>query len=116
MVIALKLLNIVTFLRTQGLKSAFIAIEEPESNLYPQHQRDLRLRIREFTKKIKEELKINLQIIITSHSAEILRRLHFSDLIILKKETGTVSYRIPADFIETMTNELAEGIQVSNKT
>ncbi|OLS12940.1 MAG: hypothetical protein RBG13Loki_3426 [Promethearchaeota archaeon CR_4] len=108
-IIALKLLNIISYLKNNGLKSAFIGIEEPELNLHPHHQRDLISKIKEFVQKIKEEEGLNLQIIFTSHSSEILRRIEFSDLILLKKEEGTVASRIPSDFINTMTKELAGG-------
>lgn len=60
-----------------------IGIEEPEAHLHPHLQRHL-------SSRIKEEVKDNLQIILTSHSANISSKLDIDKTIILFKNNGKV--------------------------
>lgn len=78
-----------------------LGIEEPETNLHPQLQRELISEI-----KSKNSNGNEIQVIFTTHSAVISDQLEHNELVLFKKVEDksrgfkTITYQIPADFWE----------------
>ncbi|KKL16044.1 hypothetical protein LCGC14_2499530, partial [marine sediment metagenome] len=84
-VIALKLLKIKSIINTIHVNSVFLAIEEPEAHLHPHLQRQLIENLKLFQKKFKDKFEIDIQFIITSHSSNVIKKIEYNELRILRK-------------------------------
>ncbi|MHA1293482.1 MAG: ATP-dependent nuclease [Promethearchaeota archaeon] len=106
-VIAFKMLKIFSILKDKDLKSAFVAIEEPEAHLHPHLQRQFVNNLRNLQNTFKNKYGINIQIIVTSHSANILSRIMFFELIVFKKHNdATQALLFSKDFIDELIASL----------
>jgi len=115
-VIALKLLNIKAILLNQyQIKSVFLAIEEPEVHLHPQLQRQLIKNLKKIQKIFFKEYNINMQIIISSHSSNIIKNIEYNELKIIKKNKEGFSecIEIPNDIIEIILKKIL-GAKLNN--
>lgn len=110
-VIAFKILRIVSYLKGKRINSAIVGIEEPEAHLSPHFQRDLITVLKRLQNDIEERERIKLQFIITSHSSEILRKLNFNELRILKRKdnklfTNYIKTKFPEELATELYNKL----------
>jgi putative ATP-dependent endonuclease of OLD family len=87
-VICLKILRMVQFMKSEGVKSGFIAIEEPENHIHPHLQRAFINSILEIKSYYSE---LNIQFIITTHSKEIIRYQYPESLAILRLNSKITS-------------------------
>jgi len=102
-VMSLKILRVFSILKEMDIKSAFIAIEEPEAHIYPHLQRQLINNLKNLQREFKEKYGINLQFIITSHSSNILNRINFYELIIFRKfNESTKSIQLSFNIIDQL--------------
>ena len=70
--------------RDANLPSVVYAIEEPETSQHPQHHRDLTDALIELSKNA------NTQVLMTTHSPEIVKRLEFKNLLLVSdNKSGT---------------------------
>lgn len=79
--------------REAGLPSVVYAIEEPETSQHPEHQRALILALVELSKTA------GTQIVLTSHSPEIVKQLQFDNLLLIAGQQ-------PEDIRNVQENEL----------
>jgi len=107
-VIVLKLLKIKSILLNQNqIKSVFLAIEEPEVHLHPHLQRQLLKNLKKIQNIFYEEYNINMQIIITSHSSNIIKNIEYNELKIIRKNKESFSECIefPKNIFEIILQE-----------
>lgn len=115
------IITLLKFIRIKNIddtefESFFIIIEEPESHLHPQMQRNLIKTLKNIQEKFKED-GLNLQFILSTHSPFIISPLKFENLIFIRKdETKTYSIKLENDVAEEIFNELyPEGHTKRNK-
>lgn len=65
-------------------------IEEPESHMHPQMQKAFATYLRKFLKKVSES---HIQVLLTSHSAQIANSTDFSQIRYVHKRGGKVEYK-----------------------
>ncbi len=114
-VIALKLLRMKSILDTIHIKSVFLAIEEPEAHLHPHLQRQLIGNLKLIQKKFKDEFEIDIQFIITSHSSNIIKKIEYNELRILRKNRMNFSncLDIPDNILDIILDDIL-GAQRNN--
>ena len=114
-VIALKLLKIKSILDTIHIKSVFLAIEEPEAYLHPHLQRQLIENLKLIQKKFKDKFEIDIQFIITSHSSNIIKKMEYNELRILRKNREGFSdcIEIPDNILDIILDNIL-GAQKNN--
>lgn len=107
-VIALKLLKIKSILDSIHVTSVFLAIEEPEAHLHPHLQRQLIANLKLIQKKFKDKFEIDIQFIITSHSSNILKKIEYKELRILRKNRESFSecIDIPDTILDNILDEI----------
>lgn len=99
---SLVIITLYLYLAKLKNNNIIIGIEEPESNLHPQAQREFIKKIQ----KLDENSPINAQIILTTHSTVIIDQLDHMDIVLFKKiidETRgfkTTSCQLPSNFWE----------------
>ncbi len=103
-VIALKLLKIRSILDELNAKSVLLAIEEPEAHLHPHLQRQLIENLKIIQKNFKEKYEIEIQLLITSHSSNIISKINYNELRILRKNQNgsTECKEVPKDILERL--------------
>jgi putative ATP-dependent endonuclease of OLD family len=114
-VIALKLLKIKSKLDTIHVNSVFLAIEEPEAHLHPHLQRQLIENLKLIQKNFKDKFEIDIQFIITSHSSNIIKKIEYNELRILRKNREDFSdcIEIPDKILDIILDEIL-GVQKDN--
>jgi len=75
---------------SRGIKPRLliVAIEEPEAHLHPHKQRHLASALQELQQQMLERYGLRIQVLITTHSSNILSGLSFEQMIILRTKTG----------------------------
>lgn len=67
-----------------------LLIEEPESHMHPQMQKAFATYLRTFLEKVSES---HIQVLLTSHSAQIVNSMNFSQIRYVHKKAGKVEYK-----------------------
>jgi predicted ATP-dependent endonuclease of OLD family len=106
-IIGLKILRLLSVVNSKGLKSAFVAIEEPEAHLHPHNQKDLLKRLKLMKKRIQQEHGIKPQFFITSHSSNILTEINPGELIIMKKKDQVIPIQQTNDLINELSQQIS---------
>ena len=107
-VIALKLLKIKSILDELNAKSVLLAIEEPEVHLHPHLQRQLIENLKIIQEEFKEQYEIEIQFILTSHSSNIISKINYNELQILRKNQSgfTECKKVPKDILERLIDDI----------
>jgi len=87
--------------RDSGLPSVVYAIEEPETSQHPEHQRALVAAL------IALSQAENTQVVLTTHSPEIVKQLRFEDLLLIAgKDTKDVTPVVASELPYPSLNEV----------
>ena len=88
-------------LRTSRLRNVIYAIEEPETSQHPDHQRSL------IDALIRLSNANKTQVLLTTHSPEIVKRLQFEDIVLISDANpDKVSRVLPAELPYPSLNEI----------
>lgn len=110
-VIALKLSRLLTNIRysEENITNLIIAIEEPEAHMHPHLQRSFIRKIKAKQKEFLEDIGLNVQFIITTHSPFVLSQVDKSEICLIKK--GEDKFHITHlndQFIQGICEELSK--------
>lgn len=111
-VIALKLSRLLSNIRysEENITNLIIAIEEPEAHMHPHLQRSFISKIKAKQKEFLEDLGLNVQFIITTHSPFVLSQVDKSEICLIKKGGADQFYITHLDdqFIQDICEELSK--------
>ena len=109
-VIALKLSHLLANIKysEEEITNLIIAIEEPEAHMHPHLQRSFISKLKVKQKEFFDELSINVQFIITTHSPFVLSRLDKSDISLIKNDENKFNIiSLDNKFIKSICDKLS---------
>ena len=93
---------------TYGVGIKILFIEEPESHMHPQMQRNFVKHIEDFVNSLKERCgidnELHFQIILSTHSAQVANSVDFSKIRYIKRSKNNVEYKNLYDFYNNDKN------------
>lgn len=110
-VIALKLSHLLANISysEEKITNLIIAIEEPEAHMHPHLQRNFISKIKAKQKEFSDDLGLNVQFIITTHSPFVLSQLNKSEICLIKKSLNKFNItRLDDQFIQSICEELSK--------